>query len=156
MVGKQVSVGSESSVLTATGDSEVWNRKSCFRFYPQRVLLTITYITTAFLLKIQQRFAIQETRCSFSNRLQSNVGKISALTSSRVCRKCMVAMPSQICTVVDRLLKERHHIATDNELDTERLDELFMNPVRKHSGLPGSIVSQFISDLNFWRFYAND
>lgn len=55
---------------------------------------------------------------------------------------------------MDRLSKERHHIATDKELYAERLADLLMKHVSKHHGLPRSIVfdrgSQFISD--FWGF----
>ena len=34
-----------------------------------------------------------------------------------------------ICNVVDRLTKERHHIATTKELDAEGIAELFLNHV---------------------------
>ena len=53
-----------------------------------------------------------------------------------------------ICNVVDRLTKERHHIATTN-LDADGLAELFVHHVGKHHGLPRSVISdrgpQFIS-----------
>ena len=59
-----------------------------------------------------------------------------------------------ICNIVDRLSKERHHIATDKEIDAERLAELFVHHVWKLHGLPRSIISdrgtQFVND--FWKF----
>ena len=58
-----------------------------------------------------------------------------------------------ICNIVDRLSKERHHIATDKEIDAERLADLFVHYVWKLHGLPKSIISdcgtQFVND--FWK-----
>ena len=56
-----------------------------------------------------------------------------------------------ICKIVDRLSKERHHIATDKEIDAERLADLFVHHVWKLHGLPRSIISdcgtQFVNDF---------
>ena len=59
-----------------------------------------------------------------------------------------------ICNIVDRFSKERHHIATDKEIDAKRLADLFVHHVWKLHGLPRSIISdrgtQFVND--FWKF----
>ena len=59
-----------------------------------------------------------------------------------------------ICNVVCRLTKERHHIATNTELDAGSLADLFIKHIWKHHGLPRSIISdrgtQFVND--FWQF----
>ncbi len=46
-----------------------------------------------------------------------------------------------ICNVVDRLTKKRHYIATNKEIDVERLMDLFVHHVWKCHGLPRSIIS---------------
>ena len=59
-----------------------------------------------------------------------------------------------ICNIVDRFSKKRHHIATNKEIDAERLADLFVYHVWKLYGLPRSIISdcgtQFVND--FWKF----
>ena len=63
-----------------------------------------------------------------------------------------------ICKIVDRLSKKRHHIATNKEIDVEKLADLFMYHVWKFHGLPRSIISnrgtQFVND--FWKFWCKD
>lgn len=67
---------------------------------------------------------------------------------------CSQKKTNAICNIIDRLLKKRHHIATDKEIDAEGLADLFVHHVWKLHGFPRSIVfdrgSQFISD--FWKF----
>ena len=46
-----------------------------------------------------------------------------------------------ICNIVDRFSKKRHHIATNKEIDVERLADLFMHHVWKLYDLPRSIIS---------------
>ena len=61
-----------------------------------------------------------------------------------------------ICNILDRLSKERHHIAIDKEIDAERLADLFVHHVWKLYGLPRSIIlhcgTQFVN--NFWKFWC--
>ena len=61
-----------------------------------------------------------------------------------------------ICNIIDRLSKERHHLATDKEIDAERLADVFVHHVWKLHGLPRSIISdrgtQFVND--FWKFFC--
>ena len=52
-----------------------------------------------------------------------------------------VKSANAICNIVDCLSKERHHIATDKEIDAERLADLFVHHVWKLHGLPRSIIS---------------
>ena len=59
-----------------------------------------------------------------------------------------------ICNIINCLSKERYHIATDKEIDTEKLADLFIYHVWKLHDLPRFIISdrgnQFVND--FWKF----
>ena len=59
-----------------------------------------------------------------------------------------------ICNIINRLSKEYHHIATDQEIDAERPADLFVHHVWKFHGLPKFIISdcgiRFVND--FWKF----
>ena len=48
---------------------------------------------------------------------------------------------NDICNIVDFFSKERHHIATDKEIDNKRLADLFVHHVWKLLGIPRSIIS---------------
>ena len=52
-----------------------------------------------------------------------------------------VKSANAICNIIDRLSKERHHIATDKEIDIKRLANLFIPYVWKLHGLLRSIIS---------------
>ena len=65
-----------------------------------------------------------------------------------------VKSANAICNIVDRFSKKRHHIATNKEIDVERLADLFVHYIWKLHGLLRSIISdcgtQFVN--NFWKF----
>ena len=59
-----------------------------------------------------------------------------------------------ICNIVDHLSKKRYHIATDKEIDAEKLADLLVHHVWKLHSLPRSIISDYGSQFvnNFWKF----
>ena len=65
-----------------------------------------------------------------------------------------VKSANAICKIVDCLSKERHHIATNKEIDAKKLADFFVHHVWKLHGLFKSIIldcgTQFVN--NFWKF----